>query len=348
MSADPLAVVVDFLERWSLDRDRGTVRDAEYYASSYPGYEDAVRAEHARLTADAAIHDGFAADGAGGSSGADPARIGPYEIVRLVGEGGQGAVYEAKDLRLGRRVAIKVLNGLGSPGALARLRREASLLAALDHPALCTLYEAGLHGERAYLAMRFVEGRSLADVIRAQRDVGPGPAALPGCDPSADVRERTVAILRMLAQVARALDAAHGKGVVHRDVKPGNIVLDGAGDPVVLDFGLARGRDGDSEALTIPGDVLGTPAYLAPERLAGRDGDLRVDVYALGVTLYECLTLRRPFEAPTREGLFRKILEDPPPDPRPLNRAVERDLVAVLETALAKDPDRRYASATAL
>jgi tetratricopeptide (TPR) repeat protein len=344
VSSDALAVVVDFIERWTLDRDRGASLQSEHYEALYPGFEDVVRAEYAQLS-------GGAADGAAGDIGAVglvASRIGPYETIRLLGEGGQGAVYEATDVRLGRRVAIKVLNKLESPSALRRFRREAALLASLDHPALCSLYEAGDHAGRPFLAMRFVEGRSLAELIREQRDAGAGPVRLPGVATTDSVRDRTVAVLRVLADVAKALAFAHEKGVVHRDVKPANIVLDAEGRPVVLDFGLARAEDGDSVALTLSGDVLGTPAYLAPEHLEGRTGDHRVDVYGLGVTLYESLTLRRPFEAPTREELFKRILEDPPPDPRPMNSAVHRDLLAVIEASLAKDPDRRYASAAAL
>jgi serine/threonine protein kinase len=341
---EPTAVLVDFIERWMLDRDRGAPLSSEDYESRYPGFEAAIRAEYARLSATA----NGAAQGHEVEEARGVGRFGAYELVRLVGEGSQGSVYEAVDVRLRRRVALKVLNGFESPSALRRFHREAELVAALDHPALCTLYETGAVDGRAFIAMRFVEGRSLADLLREGRDRGPGPIALPGAPPTASLAERTTAVVRAAALIARAVACAHESGVVHRDVKPANIVVDAEGRPVVLDFGLARSGGGDAASLTQAGDLLGTPAYLAPEHVAGKPVDARGDVYAIGVTLYECLTGRRPFEAPTRAALFKSVLEDAPPDPRPRNPAIGRDLLAVLETALAKDPDRRYATATAL
>ena len=137
--------------------------------------------------------------------------------------------------------------------------------------------------------------------------------------------------------------------MIHRDLKPGNIMVDASGEPVVLDFGLARDLEGDGVSITKSGDFLGTPAYMSPEQIASGHIhlDRRSDVYSLGVTLYECLTLKRPFDAPTREGLYQAILSKEPPDPRRLNKAISADLKVVLETALNKDRDRRYVSAEA-
>jgi serine/threonine-protein kinase len=324
----PDSVLIAFIERWMADRERGHRHAASHYEEIFPGFEDAIRAEHARLESG----DVEADRDRGGRDG----WIGPYRLLRLVGEGGQGAVYEASDSRLGRRAAVKVLRRLETPEALKRFHREASLLASFDHPALCTLYEAGQHEGRPFIAMRFVEGRPLAALVHEQRDSGPGPVRLPGTE-AGDGAARTAAVVRLIEKVARALDFAHEKGVIHRDVKPANVVLDAAGEPIVIDFGLARGLDTAGSMMTQSGDMLGTPGYLAPEHVAGRPGDRRLDVYALGVTLFECLTKRLPFEAPTREALLVRILEAPPPDPRPWNAAIGGNLLAVIETALAKD-----------
>jgi formylglycine-generating enzyme required for sulfatase activity len=159
----------------------------------------------------------------------------------------------------------------------------------------------------------------------------------------------TMEIIRIMERAARAIHAAHEAGVIHRDLKPGNIMVDAAGDPVVLDFGLARDLEGDGVSITKSGDFLGTPAYMSPEQIASGHIhlDRRSDVYSLGVTLYECLTLKRPFDAPTREGLYQAILSKEPPDPRRINKSISSDLKVVIETALNKDRDRRYVSAEA-
>jgi tetratricopeptide (TPR) repeat protein/tRNA A-37 threonylcarbamoyl transferase component Bud32 len=330
------AVVIAFIERWLADAAGGVRHPVGHYEALFPGFEEEIRAEYGRMQ--------------GGGEGDEGARdaewIGHYKLLRLVGEGGQGAVFEAVDTRLGRRAAVKVLRRLESAEALKRFQREAALLASFDHPRLCTLYEAGQHDGRPFIAMRFLEGRSLADLIGGQQEAGAGPVEIPASKEDGH-SSATHRVVRMVEKIARALDFAHEKGVVHRDVKPANVVLDADAEPIVLDFGLARGLEGAS-TMTHAGDVLGTPGYLAPEHLSGRAGDRRVDVYALGVTLYECLTKRRPFEAPTREALLVRILDEPPPDPRRANPAIGRDLLAILETAMAKDPDRRYATARAL
>lgn len=267
-------------------------------------------------------------------------RVGPYRLVSVIGAGGQGHVHEAVDERLGRRVALKVLPPglLRSDAARARFRREAELLSRLDHPGIATVYEAGEADGVPYLALRLLEGESLAQRIARERETR---------ERAGSGRETLEQLLGLLEAVARALHAAHQLGVVHRDVKPGNILIGSQGDPVVIDFGLARDLDSVSESLTRSGDVLGTPAYMAPEQIRGdvRSIDARSDVYALGVVLFECVASRPPFLAPTREALYRMILESDPPDLRGLFPRCPKDLAVVVETCLEKTPARRYQSA---
>jgi formylglycine-generating enzyme required for sulfatase activity len=223
-----------------------------------------------------------------------------------------------------------VLTGLGSlaPDRVARFLREAEVASRLDHPGIATVYEAGTEDGVPYIAMRYVEGETLATRIAASQGT-------------------LLETARIIESVARALDAAHRKGVIHRDVKPRNIVVTSDDEPVILDFGLAHAADVDAVSITRTGDHFGTPAYMSPEQIGSENGrpDARTDVWSLGVTLYECLTFRRPFEAPTREGLYQQILTKDPPAARTVNPGIPRDLEIVLQTALEKDVDRRYQTA---
>jgi tetratricopeptide (TPR) repeat protein/predicted Ser/Thr protein kinase len=239
-------------------------------------------------------------------------RIGKYEVLREVARGGMAVVYEARDPDLGRRVALKVLK----EGNVERLRREAAAAAKLRHPNVVTVHEVGPD----FIVMDFVEGKTLAE-------------ALPGLGRA----ER----LRILETVARAVGAAHAQGVVHRDLKPGNVLLEPSGRPVLTDFGLAKIAGG--EDLTRTGAVVGTPHYMAPEQVRGEPGRIgpAADVWALGVLLYEVLSDRLPFEGETALAIYEKITrEDPPPLPG--------DLGAVAAKALEKDPARRYPEGGAL
>ena len=292
--------------------------------------------------------------------------FGPYRLIRELGRGGQGSVHLAEDLRLGRQVALKVLEGWASSSELAirRLRREAEVASKVDDPGICTVYETGVESGTPFIAMRYVEGQSLAQRIVAARKAaatravgvvttssenGSSESEEEGSSGSTSRRgrEAVLEVVALIEKVARSLHAAHEAGILHRDIKPGNIMVSPSGDPVITDFGIARQRDSEQPALTRSGDIVGTPAYLSPEQLGGRAHDLdrRSDVWALGVTLYECLTLQRPFAAPTREGLYRAIEGHEPPDPRKLNRAIPEDLRVVLHVALEKDRDRRYQTA---
>ncbi len=259
--------------------------------------------------------------------------IGPYRVMRLLGRGGQGAVYLCEHAELGRRVAVKVLNHHRSGAAMfARFRREAQMIARIEHPAVCTLYEAALDGDDAYIAMRYVDGKPLTRIIAEN-----GPPSTPA------ELDRIVA---WAERVARALAAAHAAGVVHRDVKPGNIIVDSNDHAVVLDFGLATARD-DRGISTIHGDVFGTPAYMPPEQFAPPPGgvDHRADVWALGVVLYELVTGRRPFEAATRAELEAAIRTHEPRPPTASNPAVGSDLACIIGRMMAKDRRDRYATA---
>lgn len=259
--------------------------------------------------------------------------IGPYELVREIGRGGRGAVFQARDTRDGRSVALKLLlsGEYSTPSDLALFRHEAAVLARLDHPHLTRIFEAGVAAScRPYLALEFVEGWTLAAAA------------------AADFRAPTAAAA-VVETIARAVHHAHLQGVIHRDLKPSNILLAGGTTPKVSDFGLARVLDAGS-GRTRTGDIIGTLGFMAPEQAAGtahRAGP-PADVYALGAILFDLLTGRPPFGSdPTAYTLF-KLLNEPPPTPRRLNPAVPRDLETVALKCLEKDPDRRYPTALAL
>ena len=256
-----------------------------------------------------------------------------FRLVREIGRGGQGTVYLAHDGKLGRDVALKFLGARHAwePRAVERFRREAGTISRLDHPGLCPVHEIGSVEGRPFFVMPFLAGESLAARISAAQAPPRGEK---------EIGE----VLALVERVARALHVAHTAGVVHRDLKPGNIQVRSGGEPVVLDFGLAL-DDTDPVSLTLSGELFGTPAYMAPEQLSGDAADSRTDVHALGVVLYECLTLQRPYRAATRQDLQAAILAGDAPGVRELNPSVPRDVEAVQAKAMAREPSRRYASA---
>jgi tetratricopeptide (TPR) repeat protein len=275
------------------------------------------------LLADAAVEDKGEPDLAGH-------QMGPYRLLREIGGGGMGTVYEAEDARLGRRVAIKLLPPEYSRDRRAKERflREARAAAAVDHPNLCTVHDVGESDGRLYLVLSFYEGETLRERIRR----GPLPLA----------EARDVAI-----QVARGLARAHEAGIVHRDIKPANVMLTRRGEAKILDFGIAR-LQGDPASLTRTGASWGTPAYMSPEQARGETVDGRTDVWSLGVMLYEMLAGRRPFGGDSLEAVVSAILTR---EPEPLEGGrpdVLPELARVVERALAKDPARRYGSASEL
>ncbi|MDH3197580.1 MAG: protein kinase [Candidatus Krumholzibacteria bacterium] len=247
-----------------------------------------------------------------------------YRILEALGEGGMGVLYRAEDTRLGRLVALKLLRGelLDEPDTRRRLLGEARAAAALDHPNICAVYDADVEGPHPYIAMALLEGETLAEKVAR----GPLP-----------VDEA----LRIATQVGHGLEAAHGRGVVHRDVKTSNIMVTAAGRATVLDFGLC-GLPADLERSGILS--AGTAAYMSPEQARGDEIDHRSDIWSLGVCLYEMLTGRAPFPGEYAEASIYAILNQ---DPKPLGELrgeVPRALVSVVERALAKDPDERYQS----
>lgn len=257
-------------------------------------------------------------------------QMGPYRLLREIGGGGMGTVYEAEDTRLGRRVAIKLLPPEYSRDRRAKERflREARSAAAVDHPNLCTIHDVGESGGRLYIVLSFYEGETLRERIRR------GPLSL--------AEARDVAM-----QVARGLARAHEAGIVHRDIKPANVILTRRGEAKILDFGIAR-LAGDEASLTRTGASWGTPAYMSPEQARGEPVDERTDVWSLGVMLYEMLAGRRPFGGEGMEAVVTAILTR---KPEPLERArpdVPPELAHVVERALTKDPEERYGSAAEL
>ena len=295
-------------------------------------------------------------------------RLGDFEIVAELGHGGMGVVYEAMQVSLGRRVALKVLaGGLGlTPKAVDRFRREAAAAAKLHHTNIVPVYATGEEDGAHFYAMELIEGPSLDRVLKQLRQgaevaeptsaggqtisyvEGPGPAAEAAGLSSSSLSSGAGyfdAVARMLAGVADALEYAHKQGVVHRDIKPANLLLSPDGRLSLNDFGLARMLE--EPGMTMTGEFVGTPAYMSPEQItAGRvPTDHRTDVYSLGATLYEMLTLRPPVSGAGRDQLLAQILHKDPQQPRKVNPKVPVDLETICLKCLEKDPDRRYQSA---
>ncbi len=267
------------------------------------------------------------------------AHLGPYKIEARIGAGGMGEVYRARDTRLNRTVAIKILPTrlAGSAESRNRFEREARMIASLNHPHICTLHDVGHHNDMDYLVMEFLEGETLASRLSK------GPLPL----------EQT---LQYAIQIAGALDKAHRKGMTHRDLKPGNIMLTKSGAKL-LDFGLAKLRQAappvevqGSEvatainSITARGSIVGTLQYMAPEQLEGKDTDARTDIFALGAVIYEMATGMKAFDGKSQASIIAKILETDPPPIRSFHPMTPAALDRVVRTCLAKDPDNRLQS----
>jgi tetratricopeptide (TPR) repeat protein len=254
-----------------------------------------------------------------------------FEILREVGKGSMGIVYEARRKRDGLRVALKVLppSLTLTERALARFLREGEVMAKVEHPAIVRVLEHGRQGRLHYFVMEFVEGATLEQRLR----IGPLP-----------VQQAA----QIAAETARALHFAHEHGIVHRDVKPGNLMLRDDGRIAITDFGLAR--ETGTGAMTESGAIVGTPMYMAPEQVLGERGQVgtRSDVYGLGATLYHLVTGRPPFEGPTAQSVLKAVLEHDPPRPSRLRPDLSPALEAITRKAMEKEPFRRYGSALEL
>src|SRR5205823_6253758 len=258
--------------------------------------------------------------------------LGDYELLEEVGRGGQGVVFRARQKSLNRTVALKVIS-LGqwaSKAHLKRFRLEAEAAARLEHPGIVPIHEVGERDGSCYFSMKFIEGGQLDEVVRRE--------AMP-------IRRA----VEFIAKVARIVHYAHEHGILHRDIKPGNILLDAKGEPHLTDFGLARLVESES-TVTRTMEVLGTPSYMAPEQAAGNNAAISgvTDVYGLGAVLYQLLTGQPPFAGGTTYETIKLLLDTEPRQPRFLNPKIDRDLSTICLKCLEKDPKRRYSSAVAL
>jgi len=343
------ARLVVLLEDLSQKLRRGEQPDIEAVALANPDLADELR----RLFATLLVTDCVAAGVNRFSSGDDvtqeltPAgersvsplafgpsarRFGDYELLEELGRGGMGVVYKARQVSLGRIVALKVMlrGDMASSADLARFRTEAESAAQLDHPGIVPVYEVGDQDGQPYFTMKFVEGTTLAKLL-AEGPMSPRDSAA------------------LLGPVCRAVQFAHARGVLHRDLKPSNILIDEEGRPHVSDFGLAKRVQADS-GLTISGAILGTPSYMAPEQAAGNRGKLgpSSDVYSLGTILYQMLTGRPPFQAASPVDTVLLVLEQEPLPPRLINPRADRELEMIALKCLQKPQELRYDSAQAL
>jgi tRNA A-37 threonylcarbamoyl transferase component Bud32 len=249
-----------------------------------------------------------------------------FQLDSLIAEGGMAKVYKGTDLLLGRTVAIKVLaaNLARDPNFVVRFEREARAAASLSHVNVVNVYDTGSDGDLRYIVMEYIDGRALSDIISTEGSLDPARAA------------------GIAATVCEALAVAHAAGMVHRDVKPGNIMIDTRGVVKVMDFGIAKTS---SDGLTQVGSILGTVAYLSPEQALGEPVDRRSDIYSLGCVLYEMLTGRPPIAGETLVEVAHKLTTYNPPPPSEINPQVPASLDAIVARAIAKDPDDRFDNA---
>jgi WD40 repeat protein len=308
---------------------RGERPDVEEYVAQFPGHESAIRDVFAMVPAlDAPVLEATPPETPAPAPGG---RFGGYELLGEIAHGGMGVVYRARQLSPSREVALKMIlaAALASTTDVQRFKTEAEAAASLEHPNIVPIYDVGEHQGQHFFSMKLVQGGPLR----------PGPAV-------SRAEQRRAAAL--VAQVARAVHYAHQRGILHRNLKPANVLLNADDQPHVTDFGLARRPDA-YRGLPDCGAIVGMPNYMAPEQVAAKRGlTTAADVYSLGAILYELLTGRPPFQADTAVNAMLQVLEQEPARPRSLNPSVERDLETVCLKCLQKDPARRYRSAEAL
>jgi serine/threonine protein kinase/WD40 repeat protein len=402
---DPIAALAgEFAERYR----RGEHPSVSEYTERYPDLADQIRDLFPFLVVMeelGSVEGPAPSSGTAPSLGKVPEQLGDFRLLREVGRGGMGVVYEAVQESLGRHVALKVLpaHGLMPPTHLERFRREARAAARLHHTNIVPVHGVGEHDGVHYYAMQFIQGQGLDEVLKEVKRLrgkedppsaggtdggtyrsqglaqnllsgqfaraavsapeGEGPAS-PEPAPAAARAERPPSgsssgtelmsqteaqyfrsVAQMGVQVAAGLDYAHKQGILHRDIKPSNLLLDAHGTVWITDFGLAKAEGSDE--LTHTGDLVGTLRYMAPERMRGWS-DPRSDVYGLGITLYELLTLRPAFDNSYRPGLVEQVRHDDPPRPRKVDRSIPRDLETIVLKAIDKEPGRRYQTAAEL
>jgi serine/threonine-protein kinase len=260
---------------------------------------------------------------------AQPEQIGRYVVQATLGRGAMGVIYKAHDPVIDRTIAIKLvhadlLDGEDRTDYVARFRGEAQAAGRCSHPNVVAVYDFAMHGENPYLAMEFIDGVTLSQIEKDGR------------------RFSTPEIIDLMGQMLDGLGAAHALGVVHRDIKPANVMLTAQGRVKVTDFGISRI---DTSVLTGAGAVLGTPSYMSPEQCRGEAVDARSDLFSAGVVLFELVTGRKPFTGASQHELWRKLLDEPPPDPAELRPDAPRFLLDVISRSLAKQPANRFASA---
>jgi WD40 repeat protein/serine/threonine protein kinase len=380
---------------------RGERPSLKEYVDRYPLLADEIRELFPALVEMEQVEAEKREGEARSASAAPPLQhIGDYRIIREIGRGGMGIVYEAEQLSLGRHVALKVLpaHNLLDPRQLGRFQREAKAAARLHHTNIVPVYGVGEQDGVHYYVMQYIQGLGLDDVLvelRRFRQANAPPAAPDGGRPAGEFSAAAVArslvlgaggppdaarapmtrpaeesssvhlpgqsaqssltdtgrtywqsVARIGIQVAEALTYAHGQGTLHRDIKPSNLLLDTDATVWITDFGLAKAMD-DQDNLTQTGDLVGTVRYMAPERFSS-PGDARSDLYGLGLTLYELVTLRPAYDENDKNKLLKQVMHAEPPPPRKLNPAVPRDLETIILKAIARDPAHRYASAAEL
>jgi serine/threonine protein kinase len=352
----------EFTERLN----RGENPDVEEYAQRYPELADVLRQALPALQAIRPLSSGLAPAGEPAGDFSTPRELGDFRIIREVGRGGMGIVYEAEQISLDRRVALKVLPFAATmdPRQMQRFQNEARAAASLQHPHIVPVHAVGCERGVHYYAMQFIDGQSLACLIEQQRTGVSNPATVQpttgskACPANATVpaaaatTERTphdAVYFRRVAewgiQAAEALEHAHSLGIVHRDIKPANLMIDSRGVLWVADFGLAR--TAADAGLTMTGDVLGTLRYMSPEQALAKHGlvDHRTDVYSLGVTLYELLTATPAVGGKDREQILNAITLEEPRPPRARVAAIPHDLETIVLKGMAKIPSERYSTA---